>query len=86
MYKPARKATTAWKAPPTNCLKWNTYASRIVDKNLITSGLICSVNKGRIIHNMGKTLGDVLVLVTEAIVIREALRVMNVYKMDNILM
>lgn len=40
-----------------------------MDWNLTTIDLICRDNKGRIVHNMGKKLDDVSVLVAEAITV-----------------
>lgn len=49
-------------------------ASRIMDEKLTTIVLVSRDNKYHIIHSRGKKIGDVSVLVVEAISIREALR------------
>lgn len=43
-------------------------------------------DKGRIIHNTGKLIGDVPVLIVEAVAIREALRTPSQLNMNNLLM
>lgn len=65
--------------------KVETDASRNMDRNATTVGLVCRDNKGRIVHSIGKKFGDIHILVDEGTVIREALSVAGDCEMDNIL-
>lgn len=55
-----------------------------MNEKLTTLSYVCRDYKGRIVHSTDRMIGDVLVLITEAITIREALRVAAQRNMDNL--
>lgn len=61
------------KPPPSDWMKWNTDASKVMITNLTTIGVVCRDSSGSTIASLGKKIGEVPVLVAEAIAIREAL-------------
>lgn len=62
---------------------YNTDASKLPQNNSSYIGLVSRDSKGRILFFSGNELGDVTILMVEAIVVRLALRIAAVKSTDN---
>lgn len=67
-------------------LTWNIDVSRTIAKELTTIRYFCKDDKCRIVHSVGKRIGDVSMLVVKAIAGHDAVRMVVQFNMDNLLM
>lgn len=77
-------ANIKWNPPPLNWLKCNTDVNKIPNNNLTSIELAWKDSNGRILLTSGKKLGDVPILMAEAVPMREAFRATTVRHIENI--
>lgn len=61
-----------WTPPPQRWLKYNTNTSKNIKNNKTAISFVCRDATGKIITKVGTVIGDIPILVTEIMTIREA--------------